>query len=96
MKKPKKKHYINDTDAGIRPINKIRSLPSCQLTDEEFVKEFFERFEAKALVMLYIDDKDERHTFGRLKKGAQPFWHYRQLLGNMERVMGTTNIKEID
>jgi hypothetical protein len=74
------KKYVTDTEAGIRNINTIRKLPSCQLTDEEFVKEFFDRFEAKAMVLLYVDKTEQQQTFGRLKKGSKVYGYYRGLL----------------
>lgn len=80
-----RKHYNNDTDAGIRPINVIRKLSSCQLTDEEFVKEFFERFDAKAMIIVYVDNTDTPYTFGRLKSGQKVYGQYRALM----EVLGT-------
>ena len=94
-----KKHYKTDTEVGIRPINVIRALPSCELNDEEFVKEFFERFGAKALILAYFDDKDEVTCLGRLKRGAQPFKYYRTLASILKKcfeLAGTAHIKEME
>lgn len=87
MNKPRRKHkYPTDTEVGIRTITQIRALPSGQLTDEEFVKEFFDRFEAKALLLTYIDEKNVLHRFGRLKHGAMASSFYRGLIQEFERV----------
>ena len=94
--KPKKQHYITDTAAGIRRIDEIRKLPSCQLTDEEFVKEFFDRFNAKALIMVYVDEQGQSVGFGRLKKGAKPFEYYRMLSNKMDALFDVKSCKEID
>lgn len=63
----KKRKYPSDTEVGIRTISQIEKLPVCQLTDEEICKLFFGRFEAKALVMMYVDENNEQQAFGRLK-----------------------------
>lgn len=76
----KRRKYKTDSEAGIRPINVIDKLPSCELTDEEFIKQFYHRFGATALVVAYCDEEGEKHLFGRLKYGRNPGYWYRQLL----------------
>jgi len=90
-----KKHYITDPTAGIRPINVIRNFPSCQLNDEEFVKEFFERFNANALLIAYFDQNNEVQCLGRLKRGSMAFRFYRILSSRFEQVFQRT-IKEME
>lgn len=92
----KKRKYPTDTEAGIKTITQIRNLPSCQLTDEEFTKAFFDRFQAKALLLTYVDEKCQYHTFGRLKKGAKEFTYYRSLLIKLKSLYATWNLKLID
>lgn len=91
-----KNKYPTDTEAGIRTISQIRNLPSCQLTDEEFTKEFFDRFNAKVMVVAYIDDKDQYFAFGRLKRGVKLFTYYRSLLMKLRAVFGNHDVKEFD
>lgn len=83
--KPRKHKYPTDTEVGIRTITKIRSLPSGELTDSEFVKEFFDRFEAKALILNYIDENDQLHRFGRIRRGVQPLQFYKGLVRQFEK-----------
>lgn len=90
----RKHKYPTDTEAGIRSITKIRSLPSGQLTDEEFAKEFFDRFQAKALILTYIDADNQTFCMGRLMKGAQPHQYYRGLMAGLQRTFDNVNIKE--
>ncbi len=94
--RPRKRKYISDTEAGIRTITQIKNLPSCELTDEEFVKEFFDRFEAKAMIMIYVDGAGEFISFGRLKHGLKPFSYYRMLMAKVSALFETSNIKEVE
>lgn len=94
--RPRKRKYPTDTEAGIRPINVIRSLPSGELTDEEFVKEFFDRFEAKALIVCYTEDGTTFTSFGRLKSGANPTEWYRKIIERLDKVFSGAEIKEYD
>ena len=94
----RRKHkYPTDTEAGIRTLPQIRSLPSGQLTDEEFAKAFFDRFQAKALIMCYYDKDGFSNFFGRFKWGAEPQKLMRVLKMVMDRmfVEATKNLKEI-
>jgi len=95
----KKYHYKTDNEVGIRTITQIRNLPSKELSDEEFCKAFFDRFDAKALIMMYYDDTNQPWTFGRLKKGCQPMTYYRNIMNRLELVLkGNQNadVKEIE
>ncbi|RIV19735.1 hypothetical protein DYU11_22665 [Fibrisoma montanum] len=79
-----KRTYPTDTQAGIRRINEIQNLPVKELTDDEVVKLFFKRFDAKALVMLYEDDKGQRYLFGRLYHRKNIINRYRALVRYIE------------
>lgn len=91
-----KQKYPTDTEAGVRTITQIRNLPSSQLTDEEFTKEFFDRFGAKVMILAYVDDKDQYWTFGRLKRGVKFFTYYRSLMCKLKAVFGNHDVKELD
>lgn len=91
-----KRKYQTNTEAGIRSITQIRNLPSCQLTDEEFAKEFFDRFQAKAMIVSYVDEHDQYFAFGRVKKGAKYNTYYRSLLMKARAVFSNSDLKEID
>lgn len=94
--KPRKYKYANDTAGGIRTLTQLRKLPSGELTDEEFVKQFFDRFEANALIMVYTDQDHLIQSFGRLRKGCKPFDYYRRLALMLEKVFkGVSDFKEI-
>lgn len=94
MNRPTKKHYPTDTQAGIRTLAQIKSLPSHQLTDEEFVKAFFDRFQAKALVMCYIDSQDQvSGLYGRAKHGKHLL--YRQLCEKMNELFSPAKFIEV-
>lgn len=92
-----KHKYTTDTEAGIRTITQIRNLPAGQLTDEEFVKMFFDRLDAKALLMIYVDDKLQMQSFGRLRRGAMALGFYKDAMKRMDQIFGAnSNIKELD
>ncbi|GAB3550248.1 hypothetical protein [Spirosoma fluminis] len=81
MAAKKRKHkYPTDTESGIRRIDEIRKCPVDQLTDEEHVKAFMDRFGAKALLLAYFDEEGIRHVFGRLYTASQWQQRYRELL----------------
>lgn len=96
MNRPTKRKYPTDTELRIRTITQIRDLPSCELTDEEFVKEFFDRFDAKALVMAYMDDEGKIQTLGRVKRGLKPLEWYRVLLRKVDDIFVALDIKEME
>lgn len=90
----KRKHkYPTDTEAGIRTITQIRATPSGQLSDSEFVKCFFDRFKATAMIVAYIDE-DGTHCIGRLKHGANPMAYYRGLSRQLQIAFEGAEIKE--
>lgn len=93
----KRKHkYPTDTEEGIRTIAQIRALPSGALTDEEFCKAFFDRFEAKALVMAYADQDGKWYSFGRLYRTAKWFSFYRELINCVNITIAIWNWTFID
>ncbi len=92
----RKKVYPTDTEAGIRTITQIRNLKAGNLTDEEFVKMFFDRFQAKALVMGYVDEVGQFYGFGRMKRGASPQQYYRSILHRIHKVFQYPNTLEIE
>ncbi len=59
-------NITRDTTVGIRSMTVIKKLPVCQLTDEEICKLFFKRFDAKAMVFIYMDKDENKYCFGRL------------------------------
>jgi len=95
---PRDKVYItSDTEAGIRPINVIDKLPSCQLTDEEFVKAFYARFDARAMVILYVDVFGKSFLFGRLHRRSSYKSWYASMVRIIQKAMGASvDSKEID
>lgn len=62
-----KDSYQKDSDVGIRNMRDIKSSPVKELTDDEIVKLFFDRFNAEALVMMYQDKQGLRYFFGRAR-----------------------------
>lgn len=90
----KRKHkYPTDTEAGIRTITQIRATPAGQLSDSEFVKCFFDRFKATALILTYMDDSGT-YCLGRLKRGANPMAYYRGLSRQLQKAFEGAEIKE--
>ena len=87
--------YRTDTADGIRTITQIRNLPMGELTDEEVCKLFFDRFDAEALVMVYVDKEGQEHIFGRLRKKAKWVAAYRRLLHLVNRVSYFWNWKTL-
>lgn len=90
-----KHKYPTDTETGIRTITQIMNLPVRELSDEEICKLFFRRFDAKALVMVYVDKDDQEYIFGRLYGQAKWVAQYRRLLHLVERVKYFWNWKAI-
>jgi hypothetical protein len=68
----------SDTAAGIRRKNIIDKLPISELTDEEIIKFFSNRFDVEALALVYMDKKGEIFCFGRRRrnKNAREFLDY--------------------
>lgn len=77
-----------DTESGIRRIDEIDKLPSCQLTDEEFVKAFYARFDARAMVILYYDVEGKSYIFGRLHRAAIFRSWYKGLIRTLGKALG--------
>ncbi len=80
MPQRKKRGYQTDAEGGIRHLNVIKQLPVLELTDEEHVKVFMDRFEARAILMHYTDKDNGWHWFGRIKGGKQAQEDYDRLL----------------
>ena len=81
-----KTKYPTDTERGVRTITQINNCPAGQLNDEEFVKAFFDRFKAQNMIMVYVDDQNEYHSFGRSLKAAKYRAYYRSLMKRLEFV----------
>ena len=94
----KQKHkYPTDTEAGIRTMPQLRALSAGQLTDEEFAKMFFDRFDANAMVLIYFDANDISTSFGRIKRGTKHIAYYRSLLRFLrEARMFASDHREVD
>jgi hypothetical protein len=84
----KVRKYPTDTEVGIRTITQIDNLPSKELTDEEFVKQFFKRFDATAMIIAYVDDSGQLQTFGRLRSSARSTYWYRRILDYLRDQIG--------
>lgn len=90
-----KRIYVTDKSVGIRTITQIGGLTMNELTDDEICKLFFRRFEAKALIMVYVDKDDQEFIFGRLYGQSKWVSQYRRLLQLVERVRYFWNWKAI-
>jgi hypothetical protein len=67
----------------------IEKLPVNELADEEICKLFFERFGAKALVMVYLTDEEELPAvYGRFRTRGKGLTRYRRLLEHFENAYG--------
>lgn len=87
----------SDTAAGIRRIDQIDKLPSGQLTDEEFVKQFYERFDARALILIYMDETGQSYVFGRLHRQSKFRAWYKSLVRNVGKALGANiNDEELE
>ena len=93
-----KTKYPTDKISGIRTITQINNTPAGQLNDEEFVKAFFDRFKAQAMIMVYVDEQNEWQSFGRCKKAAKYRGYYRALFRRLESVFETdkTDVSEME
>jgi hypothetical protein len=78
QKKRKAPKFKTDREDGIRNLRVIKSLPVSELTDEEICKLFLSRFEARAIVMMYVDKQGQYYSFGRLYSGKELFARYRR------------------
>ncbi|WP_428661932.1 hypothetical protein [Runella sp.] len=77
-------------------MTQIDNLPVKALTDEEICKLFFKRFDANALVMIYVDKQGKSTMFGRLYRRTAVFNTYRRLCYWASRVMDFHNWKQIE
>lgn len=93
-----KTKYPTDKASGIRTITQINNCAAGQLNDEEFVKAFFDRFKAQAMIMVYVDDQNEWQSFGRSKKAAKFRGYCRSLMRRLESVFepNKTDVSEIE
>lgn len=90
MEKKRRKYpqVHSDRAAGIRDITQIDRLPSRELTDEEFVKAFYARFDARAMVILYYDVEGQSFIFGRLHRKASYRAWYKSLIRILSKALG--------